>query len=149
MAEKSQELLDAVCDGIATGKSARKMCIELSIPRKQLWEWLNEDESFKSQYAHAREEQADFYADEIVEISDDGKRDYVVDADGNKIVDQDHIQRSRLRVDARKWYASKVAPKKYGDKLELSGDPDRPIAVLDYAAGVAAAQAKAGVNGGK
>jgi hypothetical protein len=68
--------------------------------------WLSENEEFAEQYAHARERQADLYADEIVEIADLAKNeDYNV---------------ARLRVDARKWKASKLAPKRYGDKMDLN-----------------------------
>jgi len=44
--------------------------------------------------------------------------DYVTTSDGKRIVDHENIQRSRLRVDARKWAAARLAPKKYGDRLE-------------------------------
>jgi len=97
--------------------------------KRTVLKWLASLPEFVTQYAHAREAQADAYADEIAEIADDGKRDYTVDADGVAFVDHDHIARARLRVDARKWIASKLKPKKYGDKLtaELSGPNGGPI----------------------
>ena len=54
----------------------------------------------------------------IIEIADDTGGDYVTTSDGKKIVDHENIQRSRLRVDARKWAAARLAPKKYGDRVE-------------------------------
>ena len=65
----------------------------------------------------------------MLEISDDGSRDYTATEDGDEIPNHEHIQRSRLRVDSRKWLASKLAPKKYGDRLaaELSGPDGGPI----------------------
>lgn len=69
----------------------------------------------------AREAQADLLAEQILQIADDGTNDTQTDDEGRVRVDQDVIARSRLRVDARKWLASKMAPKKYGDKIEHTG----------------------------
>lgn len=125
--KKTPELLKAICDGISIGKSARAMCVEVGINQDTLWSWLNQDKAFSEHYARAKEDCADYLAAEIVEIADDGSRDYKVDAEGREVVDHDHIARARLRVDARKWYASKLAPKKYGDKTVLAGDDDAPL----------------------
>lgn len=81
--------------------------------------WLADEAngSLREQYARAREAQADALAEEILQIADDGRNDTYTDDDGRTIVDHDVIARSRLRVDARKWLASKMAPRKYGDKI--------------------------------
>jgi hypothetical protein len=71
----------------------------------------------RDRYARAREEQADKLFREIIEIADDASGDYVTTSDGKRIVDHENIQRSRLRVDARKWAAARLAPKKYGDHI--------------------------------
>lgn len=128
--KKTQVMLDAICAGISVGKSARAMCLEVGISQPCLWGWLGKDELFVKQYARAKEQCADFIAAECIEISDDGRRDYTA-VDGEYVVDHDHIQRSRLRVDARKWYASKLAPKKYGDRLDttLSAPDGGPVQV--------------------
>lgn len=93
--------------------------------------WAREIPSFAQQYARAREDLLEHWAEDILEISDDGRRDYVGsddDEDGPR-VDHDHIARSRLRVDSRKWLLSKLAPKKYGERVtaELSGPDGAPI----------------------
>ena len=67
--------------------------------------------------ARAREEQADKLFREIIEIADDKSGDCITTSDGKPIVDHENIQRSRLRVDARKWAAARLAPKKYGDQI--------------------------------
>lgn len=82
--------------------------------------WLSKHEDFSEQYTRAREAQADAMLEEILEIADDGKSDSYTDEDGNVRTNQDVIARSRLRVDARKWAMSKMAPKKYGEKLDLN-----------------------------
>ena len=70
-----------------------------------------------SRPVRAREEQADKFFKEIIEIADDASGDYVTTSDGKRIVDHENIQRSRPRVDARKWAAARLAPKKYGDHI--------------------------------
>jgi len=107
----SQEIADIICSKIAGGKSLRSICSVGKIPSiETVRRWLSSREKadFCAQYMRAREEQADYYADEIIEIAD-------TEGDSNK---------ARVRIDARKWVASKLKPKKYGDKqhLEVSGE---------------------------
>lgn len=122
--EYTQEVADAICERLSEGESLRAICRDEDMPgQSTVFKWLAAHPEFVEQYARAREAQADRMADEILSIADDGLNDTYVDDDGNKRTDQDVIARSRLRVDARKWLASKMAPKKYGDKVqtELSG----------------------------
>lgn len=95
--------------------------------RTTVHDWvINDREGFATQYAHAREVGLDEMADEVMDISDDGKNDWMDRNDPENpgyLANGEHQARSRLRVDTRKWYLSKLAPKRYGDKLELSG-PD-------------------------
>lgn len=117
----SDEIAAQICSRLAGGESLRAICDDVDMPSREavrLWLADERHSAFLAQYARAREEQADHYADEIIEIADDGRRDYSVDEDGVETVNHDHIARARLRVDARKWKASKLAPKKYGDKVE-------------------------------
>jgi len=69
-------------------------------------------------YARAREERADLLFERIAEIAEDATGDYLKKEDGTLVVDHENIQRSRLRVDTMKWMASKLAPRKYGDRVE-------------------------------
>lgn len=105
---------------------------------KSVYQWLSaEIKSTGSRilgdmYAHAKESQADYLADELIEIADDGTNDWMEKKgkDGENIgyeLNGEHVQRSRIRVDVRKWIAAKLKPRVYGDKLEISGDPDRPL----------------------
>lgn len=136
----SQETADAICEAIASSnKGLETICSAEGMPGvSTVFRWLAAHESFRDNYARAREAQADFLADEMIAIADDGSRDYTKDEDGHEVVDHDHIQRSKLRVDARKWIASKLKPKKYGDKVDLThGNPDgSPLVfqVVNYAA---------------
>lgn len=110
-----------VCGRIAEGDSLRKVCSEDGMPARSLvHEWLISDTDFADQYTRAREAQADTLFDEILEIADDGRNDTYTAEDGSERTDQEVIARSRLRVDARKWMAGKLRPKKYGDKTEIA-----------------------------
>ena len=130
----SPELAAEICSAISEGKSLRTICQQDGMPaRSSVFLWLSQHKEFSDQYARAREAQADTLADEILAIADDATGDYrTIAKDGAEVVafNGENVQRSRLRVDARKWYAGKVAPKKYGDKLELAGDPERPLAYV-------------------
>jgi hypothetical protein len=98
-------LADEICKRLAEGRSLRAIGEEIDMPSAEtVRRWLRDNEAFRGQYALAREEQASFYADEIIEIAD-------TEQDPN---------RARVRIDARKWKASKMAPKAYGDKLDVT-----------------------------
>ena len=110
----TQTLADNICERIANGESLRSICSDEKYPAaRTVHRWMSENEEFCQQYARAREAQADLLAEQTVEIADDPKSG----------VDAVSVAHARLRIDARKWYAGKVAPKKYGDKVqtELSG----------------------------
>jgi hypothetical protein len=125
--EFTQEMALEICSQIMEGKSLRAICAADGMPDpRTIYRWLAANLDFSQQYARAKEDQADTLADEILNIADDSHDDYVerTREDGTKyeVIDHDHINRSRLRVDTRKWIASKLKPKKYGEKIEHSGD---------------------------
>jgi hypothetical protein len=108
LSEMTQEICDLICDGIADGQSLRSICAAEAMPNKStVFRWLAADEAFRDQYARAREAQADALFDDILDIADDGTNDYMTktNADGSEYeaFNAEHIQRSKLRVDARKW----------------------------------------------
>jgi hypothetical protein len=117
---KTPEILEAILAGISIGKSARTMCVEVGISQRVLWNWLANDQELMRNYLRAKELCVDAYAEEIIEISDDGSRDIQIDEKGREIINRDVIARAQLRIDARKWYAARLAPKKYGDKLPVT-----------------------------
>lgn len=133
----TDELAEIICDRLAAGESLNAICMAEEMPGEStVRAWvLDNRQGFAAKYARAREIQAERLFDEILAIADDGRRDYVKDEDGNDVVDHDHIKRAVLRVDARKWYLSKVLPKKYGDKLavDVKGDMTNRAAQADPA----------------
>lgn len=117
----SPETGTRICVEISAGRSLRSICDDEGMPDKAtVFRWLASDETFRDQYARAREAQADAMLEEIIQIADDGENDTYKDEEGRVRTDQDVIARSRLRVDTRKWAMSKMAPKKYGEKLDLT-----------------------------
>lgn len=121
----TQELADKLCLEIATSnKSLKTICKELSIGASTVLKWLNTNEhkGFVEQYARAKEEQADYLVEEMLEIADDSSNDTMTIEGKNgpiEVENKEWTSRSKLRVDTRKWIASKFRPKKYGDKIEL------------------------------
>jgi len=113
---------DLICSHIAQGKSLARICREhesLPSPRT-VYNWLREYPEFLRNYEISKSDQADYLAEEILDIADNGTNDWVaVSGDDDAIkaykLNGENIQRSRLRVDARKWIASKLKPKRYGD----------------------------------
>jgi len=99
-----QSIADNICEKLASGKSLSWICEDASMPsRKTVYQWLQNIEEFRNDYAQAREDQADTFVDEIIDIADDTALD---------------ANQARLRIDARKWVAGKMKPKKYGEKID-------------------------------
>lgn len=118
--EFSQETADAICSRLAEGESLRQICTDEVMPGKStVMRWLSSNTEFRDQYARAREAQADYWAEEIIEISDESALDSIATEDGAARINSEFVARSRLRVDTRKWLMARMAPKKYGDKLDI------------------------------
>ena len=119
----SPELAEAICQRIMDGDTIRKICADDDMPSiMSIFRWLNAHPDFSEQYAHAREVQADTFVDQMQAIADDSGLDVRLDEDGKWRVDGEVVQRSKLRVETRAKLAELLAPKKYGRKLELSGE---------------------------
>lgn len=132
----SEAIAEEICQRIAEGESLRKICQDAHIPSKTtVLRWLLSDEfsGFRDHYARAREAQADHYFDECIEIADDDENDFNETDEGKKQWSWENVQRARLRVDVRKWAASKLRPQKYGDfhKHEHSGPKGGPVPVIN------------------
>jgi hypothetical protein len=130
----SKEKSDLICKLIASGQPLTKVCALENMPcmstvMNWLWQEAPYREDFLERYARAREQQAEILADQIISIADDDSED-IIFAEGNDAsgvtaipkANREFIQRSNLRVEARKWVAAKLLPKKYGDKKEVKVD---------------------------
>jgi len=113
----TKELASKICDRISRGESLRKICREEGMPERRtihLWLLDEEKKEFFHQYEKACNIRAEDLFDEIEEIADN----------------KGEVQRDRLRVDTRKWYLSKVLPKKFGDKIDITSG-NKPIPILN------------------
>lgn len=123
-------IMAQVCDLMAQGQSVRAICkANPDFPREYTIRQWGMAPEFATQYARAREAMLDFWADEIVDIADDTSRD-TIETEKGEIPNTEWINRSRLRVDSRKWIMSKLSPRKFGDRIEVAGDPDAPLMQL-------------------
>lgn len=114
--------IEAICTRIGECERLRTIAADVGVSLGVLSVWLS---AHPEQYARAMEARADKFAEEILEIADDGRNDTYVTENG-EATNHDVIARSRLRVDARKWLAAKMAPKKYGEKVAIGGADDLP-----------------------
>lgn len=123
----NDDVADRICNGLADARSLRSICCDQDMPSQStVFRWLGDDRyiAFREQYARAREAQADAIFDEMLDIADDGTNDWMErkreDGSTDEVVNHEHISRSKLRIEARKWMAAKLRPKVYGDKLDVA-----------------------------
>lgn len=110
----TQDLADSICDELSEGKSLRTVCLSEEMPSKTtVFKWLRTHQEFADQYARAKQEGTDAWAEELHEIGDDVPEE------------KEAINKARLRIDTRKWLMSKMKPKKYGEKLDLTTDGEK------------------------
>jgi hypothetical protein len=115
----SEELFENICNQISTTSiGLHKICKEVGISAVTFFEWIKEDAELSNRYTRAREAQAELLADQIIQLADDKSGDTQAGEFG-EVGNAAAIQRSRLQVEARKWIAAKLKPKKYGDKVEV------------------------------
>lgn len=131
----TKELGEAICQQLAEGKSLRHVVESEDMPSSStVYRWLLQDDKkgFWEQYAQSRDIQAEQMFEEILDIADDGTNDYMTIKKGDyeyNVEDREVTNRSKLRVETRKWFLSKVLPKKFGDKIDLTSG-NKPIPLL-------------------
>lgn len=138
----NDDVFQKICERIADGEPLRQICREQGMPAyRTFYDWIDKDNALLSnenedvratslnlsaRFARAREDGHDAIAEEALKIADDGTNDWMEkqDKDGKNIgwqLNGEHVQRSKLRIETRLKLLSKWNPKKYGDKVELSG----------------------------
>ena len=140
----SDEVFTTIVDRIADGELLRKICCVPELPtRKTFFAWVAVDTNMQARYQLALQFRADLYADETIEIADDSSRDTYLDKDGIRRIDHEAIGRSKLKIEARMWYASKIAPKKYGNRQQVDVDVGPGLKAEELDARIAALMRKA------
>ena len=128
----SEELATVICARLVEGESLKAICREDGMPAAStVFLWLDAHEAFRTKYARARELQAELQVDEMTEIADDGRNDWMErkNADGENIgwkENGESLMRSKIRLEQRRWTAEKLLPKKYGAKMAIGGADDLP-----------------------
>ena len=136
--EEIEDRFSFIIGEIEIGRALRNILKEKNTPSSRtFFKWLDQDESRVKRYARATELRSDCMFEDIINIADENHRDVSTNAEGIERTDSDVIARARLRVDARKWYLSKLNPKKYGDKIETTIEGgEKPVNVISLGGGV-------------
>lgn len=140
-----ESLAKAICIRLMLGESLNQICKLDAYPNKStIFRWLASNDEFRDKYQRAREIQQETHLDELLEIADDGTNDWMerLGKDGQSIgwqLNGEHVQRSKLRIDSRKWIMERMAARKYGDKKQVdlqssdgSMTPKEPVTLNDF-----------------
>lgn len=124
--EKKKKAIELIFNRIANSESVRTILDKADRNIYPSWvtfnEWLSEDNELAKQYARTCELRAEMIFDEMITIADDQEEDIIIGEGGKEYVNHNVINRARLRVDTRKWILSKMNPKKYADKIDITTD---------------------------
>jgi hypothetical protein len=136
----TDEQYNDILSRIECGESVNKICKSLGIHQENFYKHMRKSEENADKYARAKAAQQDFYANQIIDIADDVSKDICYDKDGKPYIDGFNAHRAKIMIDARKWTMAKLAPKKYGDKIQqeitspdgsLKQDTARTDAILE------------------
>ena len=120
----TDEITDEICIRLMEGESLKKICSDDHLPHRiTIHQWLLDQEkrNFHNKYEKAVNVRTENMFDDLLDIVDDSTNDYMekqVQEGTITVLNNENIQRSRARVDLRKWYLSKIMPKKFGDKIQ-------------------------------
>ena len=133
--EEKNKLFDNIIEEITKGTSVAKSLLNNNVSFGLFYSMLERDESKAERYARACDIRAEIIFDEMFDIADDSKNDYstkVINGEKVEVLNTENIQRSRLRIDTRKWALSKMKPKKYGDKIDVTsgGEKIEPVGIV-------------------
>lgn len=120
------KLADEICERLSGGQTLTSICLDSHMPERQtVLGWKRDDvDGFSLRYARAREEQRELWSDELIDISDDGRNDWMEREIGKDktivVLNKEAVERSKLRSDNRKWLLTKLDRGTYGDKIETT-----------------------------
>lgn len=121
----TEQQFEAICEEIETSSlGLGKICEKHGLTRFSVLDFIRVNEAGANRYARAKELQMDYLAEEIINISDDSSNDTISTEKGD-IENKEWVNRSKLKVDTRKWLMSKLAAKKYGDKIDVTSGGDK------------------------
>lgn len=123
----TQWIARGICLRMMDGQSLRSICELPQYPaRRTVLYWLSSKEEFLRQYTQAREIQQELLYEEMFEIADDARNDWMIKQSKNgeeyEAPNMENINRSRLRIDTRKWAMERMANKRYGNKQQIDNN---------------------------
>jgi len=125
----TEEIADTICERLCLGESLRRILKDEGMPSMPtVMRWLMNKPEFETKYVRARRMQAEVWADEMIDIADDSTNDYMKKKGKEEGVEvnQENLQRSKMRLEQRRWFAEKLLPKVYGPKIAIGGTDDLP-----------------------
>lgn len=126
--EQRETIVKNIFYRMTLGQSVNVILRSEDMPDRQtFYNWLDEDKSLFDRYARAKIIRAHYIFDEILEIADNTDEDTLINNKGQQYENKEWVNRSRLKVDARKWELSKMLPKEFGDKMEINGETTQNI----------------------
>lgn len=133
--EEIEEKFELIIHDIEINGLSLRKSLKGFLSSSTFFQWIDEDENKAKRYARACEARADAMFDELIDIADKQGEDVTgEDEFGNPIINHNIIARNRLQVEARKWALSKMMPKKYGDKLDVTTQGEKinlPLMTFD------------------
>lgn len=121
-AEKDKQLIkDKILElMVENDLPVRQAIKKVGISTSTFYLWLEDDEVYSKRYARAYEIAIENMADEILAIADENSNDYIINENGNPIVNKEAIQRANLKIETRKWLMAKRMSGKYGNKTDVT-----------------------------
>lgn len=128
---RTPEIAETIIEGLSEGIPLRQLARLHGFSKSAFYDWVKDDAEFAGRIARAREIGFDAIADEALEIADDATNDWMKrqrqDGMDDDVLNSEHVQRSKLRIDTRLKLLAKWDPKRYGDKQLVGSDPDNPL----------------------
>jgi predicted secreted protein len=123
--KKTPEVIQRLLDGLADGVTLRALCREEGMPNwRTVYDWIEADADIAARFERAREIGFDAIAEDVFDIADDGTNDWVErerkDGSTDIVLNGEHVQRSKLRIETRMKLLAKWHPKKYGEKQDVN-----------------------------
>lgn len=131
--EDKTDIILSILEEVAKGNPLNKVCENYGHTYSSVYWAITSNEEYSKLYARAKELRAHILAEEIIAISDDNSGDVIIHTlTGERIENKEFVNRSRLKVDARKWAVSKMLPKVYGDKIDVehSGTIEQQVFII-------------------
>ena len=128
-----EQLAELVPEYMADGMSMRQSCIKAGLTAQTFLRAVDDSPALAERYAQARGALLDAMVDQILTLAD-----APVPTLENGATDPGMVRQRQLQIDARRWVLSKLAPSKYGDRLDVSVSDTR----ISISGALAAAQAR-------